>query len=203
MQKNILLLPSFSIIIFLVLYIYAASLYPGGSKADKQAIGFSWRHNYWCDLFDSSAQNGMMSNARPYAIVAMIILCAGFAYLFYLVPQLFDFQDTKLRWLQVTGILTAAIAVLIFTPLHGYVIHVAGLFGAIALSLTFYFLYQSNYHFLFYFGLICLTLCVVNFIIYDTGWGLYYLPVFQKFTFLIFFLWAIGLNVAILKTVRF
>lgn len=199
MQKNILFLPTFSIIIFLVLYIYAASLYPGGSKADKQAIGFSWRHNYWCDLFDAIAQNGTASSARPYAIVAMIILCAGFAYLFYLIPQLFDFQDPKLQWLQITGILTAAIAVLIFTPLHGYVIHFAGLFGAIALCLTFYFLYQSNYHFLFYFGLICLLLCIANIIIYDTGWGLYYLPIFQKLTFLIFFIWAIALNWAIVK----
>ena len=42
-QKSIwVLTPIFGILIFVVLYIVAALLYPGGSQVDKNSIGFSW-----------------------------------------------------------------------------------------------------------------------------------------------------------------
>ena len=44
--KSILvLIPIFGTILFVVLYIVATLLYPGGSQVDKNSIGFSWMNN--------------------------------------------------------------------------------------------------------------------------------------------------------------
>ena len=68
---------SLCILLFILLFIYAASLYPGGSQFDSNAAGFSWKHNYWCNLMNDIAENGMQNPARYYAISANAILCIG------------------------------------------------------------------------------------------------------------------------------
>ena len=85
----LLLTPLAGIFLFLILYIIAAWLYPGGSKVDPQASGFSVLHNYWCDLFDVVAYNGSANPSRPIALIAMIILTGSFALLWYVLPRLF------------------------------------------------------------------------------------------------------------------
>jgi hypothetical protein len=41
----LVLIPIFGTILFIVLYIVATLLYPGGSQVDKNSIGFSWMNN--------------------------------------------------------------------------------------------------------------------------------------------------------------
>lgn len=50
-----LLFPPTGILIFFMLYVVAALLYPGGSQADKASTGFSWMNNYWCNLLNEKA----------------------------------------------------------------------------------------------------------------------------------------------------
>jgi len=59
------LLPTFGILIFCGLFVYAASLYPGGSQADINSDGFNWVHNFWCNLMLENALNGRENPARP------------------------------------------------------------------------------------------------------------------------------------------
>jgi hypothetical protein len=54
---------------------YASMLYPGGSQADLQSVGYDWIHNYWCNLMNDQAMNGQSNPAKPFAVVAMVILC--------------------------------------------------------------------------------------------------------------------------------
>ena len=69
-----LYLPIAGIFLFFVLYIFAASKYPGGSQADDFSIGFDWFHNYWCDLMKEVAYNESKNPARPIAIAATFLL---------------------------------------------------------------------------------------------------------------------------------
>lgn len=70
-----MLAPILGVIIFVILYIIATLLYPGGSQIEKNAIGFSWVNNYWCNLLNESATNGQPNSAKPVAMAGMFILC--------------------------------------------------------------------------------------------------------------------------------
>ena len=74
--KNVFILtPIFGTVLFVVLYIIAAVLYPGGSQVDKNSVGFSWLNNYWCNLLNENAINGQHNPAKPVALAGMFILC--------------------------------------------------------------------------------------------------------------------------------
>jgi hypothetical protein len=68
-----LLTPILGTLLFVVLYLVASSLYPGGSQVDKGSIGFSWTNNYWCNLLSGNAINGQPNPAKPYAISGMAV----------------------------------------------------------------------------------------------------------------------------------
>jgi hypothetical protein len=64
------LIPSIGVILFFLFFIYAASLYPGGTQFDKSTQGFDWVNNYWCELATEEAINGQPNAAMPYAVTA-------------------------------------------------------------------------------------------------------------------------------------
>ena len=74
MKRIFSLLPVFGIGSFLILYFYAAELYPGGTRIDPASIGFSHLKNFWCDLLDSTSYSGSANPGRPYALIATILL---------------------------------------------------------------------------------------------------------------------------------
>ena len=87
-----------------------------------------------------------------------------------------------------------AVASFLFTGYHEEVIHIGGLLGGLALTLTFMEFYRANKKGLFISGLACLGLSLLNYFIYETGVGLSLLASLQKITFLVFFTWAILIN---------
>ncbi|HEV7621655.1 MAG TPA: hypothetical protein VGO09_07980, partial [Flavisolibacter sp.] len=56
----IILSPVFGSFAFIILYIIATIYYPGGSQANNVSKGFSWVHNYWCNLLNEKAINGAL-----------------------------------------------------------------------------------------------------------------------------------------------
>ncbi len=195
-RRNILLLtPLFGICVFVALYIVAALLYPGGSKLEKQAKGFSLLHNYWCDLFDRITPNGMVNPGRPVAIAAMLVLTASFGLLWYLLPRLFDWKSRRQKIIQSAGIGSMVITAFLFTSYHEAVINLGGLLGGLALTLTFIELYRAGKKRLFMVGVMCSILSVINYFIYETGILLPLLAGTQKLTFLLFFGWAGLINI--------
>ncbi len=182
------MLPLFGSCLYVLLYLAAAWLYPGGSQFDKAAKGFSWLHNYWCNLLNEQAGNGEPNPARPVALTAMLVLCGTLALFWYLFPQYAGFKKSTRLLLRVSGIAAMAIGAFLFTPLHDVIINVATLFGMIALAGTFTGLYRLRWKKLFWMGLFNLVLVAANNALYY-GNGLLYLPVVQKITFLYFLLW--------------
>ena len=66
-EPVLLLLPYAGMAIFVILYVIAALEYPGGSYAEPNVEGFSFWHNYLCDLLDKRAINGSINTARYHA----------------------------------------------------------------------------------------------------------------------------------------
>ena len=82
------MLPLVAMATFVLLYLISAYRYPGGSWAHPAQEGFSWQHNYLCDLLDTLAVNGMLNGGRYWARGALAVLCLGLAWLWYYLPGL-------------------------------------------------------------------------------------------------------------------
>ena len=184
----------FGICIFVLLYIIAAFLYPGGSQADKSTKAFSWLNNYWCDLLSEQAKNGQNNTAKPIAIISWLILCASLSVFWYFLPQLFSLKATGKKIIQVCGIAAMLIAAFLFTRLHDVVIHAGGALGFIAFVGTFTGFYKNKMYGLFLTGLFCVALMGLNYYIMVTDDLISYLPIVQKITFVIVLLWILFIN---------
>jgi hypothetical protein len=183
------LLPLWGSLLFLFLYFIATLYYPGGTYQDKNAAGFSWTQNYWCNLLNEKAINGQENIARPIAFVAMGVLCSTLIIFWYFFPIIAGFKAKWKYMIQMSGFMSMLISIFIFTNLHDIIINVAGLFGLIALTGTLIGLRKLRWHVLFYIGLLLIILIGLNNFMYHLNSMMYYLPVVQKITFLIFILW--------------
>lgn len=193
-SKLWVLAPVLGIGIFIVLYVIAALLYPGGSSVDRDAEGFSWIHNYWCDLLSKWAKNGQPNAAWPVALTAMITLCLSLSLFWFFVPGLLNTGKHHYGIVQLSGIASMMLAIFIFTNYHDFIINAAVFFGVVALSGTYVALYRSKAYKTLAFGVFCLILVLLNGYIYYTKYLIFILPLLQKVTFFLYLLWILSIN---------
>lgn len=133
MVKNkILLLPITGIVVFAVLYVIAAALYPGGSQHDPAAVGFSFKHNYWCNLVNERSSDGNINRGQPFALAGMIALALSLSTFWYVLPGLMAPGILPARLVKTTGVLAMIPAVLMASPWHDTMMYFSGLPGLIA-----------------------------------------------------------------------
>lgn len=183
------LLPVISTVVFIALYIAAALYYPGGSQQDPQADGFSWLHNYWCNLLNEYAINGQPNRGRYIAFAAMFVLILSLISFWWMFPLLAGLSNRLIWLMRTAGSLSMITAVFLFTGYHDEVINIAGVFGLVAIGITYFGLYQLRWLGLFAWGLFNLLLIGLNNLLYYGNDLLFYLPVVQKISFLSFLLW--------------
>lgn len=197
-----MLTPLFGTMIFTILYLIAAQLYPGGSQADKNAAGFSWINNYWCNLLNDNAINGQPNKAKPVALAAMCTLCLTLTYFWYLFAQNMFFSKFRCLTIQLSGVIAMTIAMFLFTSFHDVVINVASVFGLIAFWGVFNGLYKNKWYGLFAFGLVNLLLVALNNYLYYTKELLIYLPVVQKISFASFLIWICCIDIKLYNKLK-
>lgn len=191
-----ILTPLFGTIVFVALfYILATFLYPGGSEFDKQAKGFSWLHNYWCNLLNEKSINGEVNTARLVAISAFIVLGLTLLSFWSIYPAQMGFKKKSRMLIQGTGLLCFLALCFLTSSGHDTVINIGGFFGLVAMAGVYASLYQNRWYTLFIFGIVNLLLIAVNNYIYYTKQGFYFLPVVQKITFLTVLLWICAIDV--------
>jgi hypothetical protein len=193
-KRWIFLLPLLGIIVYASLYIFAGSLYPGGSQANKYSSGYNWIHNYWCNLLSENAINGKQNPARPVALTAMVILCLSLSLFWWLFFGVTEYSVKLKIFLRACAILSMLFAFFIFTNWHDRVINLAGLFGLVALGGTYYLLAKKKKWGLFTMGMIGLILILINNLLYHTG-NFYRLPVVQVITFIFFLVWICCISI--------
>jgi hypothetical protein len=185
-NRYFLLTPLMGICFFIVLYIVAAYLYPGGSNSNKTEKGFNIMTNYWCDLTGEIAKNGEPNSGQFYALIAMTILCLSLMVFWFYLPELFRLKDNKTsKTIQYSGIFSMFITLFLFTSYHDTVINTSGLFGVIALLLTFNELRKHRFDKLLALSLVCFAMGSINYCIYQTQQFLFLLAIFQKITFVL------------------
>lgn len=191
--------PTIGILVFVLLYLYASTLYPGGSQENIAHIGFDWIHNYWCNLTSEIAINGALNPARPFAMAAMIILCVSLSIFFIRFAKVFAKYRFWKILIQVFGIISMVFTLLIFTAYHNIMIGLSSIFGVVAVIGIITEVYQSNLRFLKWTGVAAIGLLALNNYIYYTDVWIEFLPLLQKLTFAYVLLWVMGLNQKLIK----
>ncbi len=74
-KTYVLLLPMGEMGLFMVLYVLAAIIYPGGSWIVLRQNGFSFWNNYLCNFLDHDAINGELNSAWHFARASLGVLC--------------------------------------------------------------------------------------------------------------------------------
>jgi len=176
-------------LLFIILYIIAALLYPGGSGTDKTAIGYSWTNNYWCNLLSEKAINGQINTARPVAVIAMFILGLSLSSFWILFPAFTQLKRNHKLLIQLAGTVCMLTSFLLLTRIdHDLAINTSSAFGLIAMIGTLVALYQLKWKWLFAIGFFDLLLVALNNYLYHSD-EMMYLPIVQKFSFLSFLVW--------------
>jgi hypothetical protein len=184
-----ILTPLIGNFLFVILYVFAAMLYPGGSNTDKTSIGYNWTENYWCNLLNEKAINGEINTAQPVAITAMIILCISLSSFWILFPILAQVKKSYRLLIQIAGIISMVTAFLLLNNVdHDIAVNTSSLFGFIAMIATILALRQLKWNKLFLFGLFNIFLIALNNYLYHSG-HMTGLPIVQKFSFLSFLVW--------------
>lgn len=194
------LLPTVGILFFLIFYIYASTLYPGGSQSNRNSSSFSWWGNYWCDLLRKEAINGMSNISRPFALVSTFSLCFGVGIFYLLFPDHFIMGKFWRRVVQIFGISAVLFAFFLYTDEHDIVLNIAGILGFLALIGTSVALYRNNSLRLLWMGGLCAFLVISNAYIYYSRMFVEYLPFIQKITTVFVLAWVVGLNFVFFKT---
>lgn len=197
-NKNIkLLAPLWGMGFFVLFYVLASIKYPGGSRTDPKAEGFSFWNNYLCDLLDIQTLNGDRNPGRTFTILALFILCVGLMVLWMNLPKLFNTNGNNNQLVRTTGILALVLTMALPLGNHDVMVRIAGVTGLVAIFFVLQGLFKSGQKLLLGFGVFCLTVFLTNYIIYETGMYLKTLPVIQKFTFVFFLGWFAWMDLAL------
>ena len=185
--------------VFVLLYLIAADRYPGGSWAHPGQPGFSWRHNYLCDLLDTHAVNGILNPGRYWARSALGILCLGLAWLWYQLPGLTKGPPWAKGLMRYAGLAAFGTTVFLSSGTHDLTVRIAGVFGLVGMASLLAGLWLRGRKALSIFGGWCLVIFLLNYAIYETGGFLMALPLLQKITFVSFLSWFIWMDLALCR----
>lgn len=188
-------MPVLGAIVFLVLYIISTFLYPGGSQYDREAMGFSWLNNYWCNLLDKYALNGKYNSARPFAMAGMVVLGVTVSLFWYIFPRHVESGKGNSLMIQLSGSLSMTIAMFISTELHDEIINAAGFLGVITIVGSFVILYRIKWYGLLFLGSINLFLLFLCEYIYHAKDFISYLPIIQKISFFTYLIWICCIDI--------
>jgi len=185
-----ILLPVIGCVLFAILYVVAALLYPGGSEKHKTMVGYNWTENYWCNLLNKTAINGQNNTAKPVAITAMVILCISLSFFWILFPILVQSKKYHRIIIQIGGTASMIAAFLLLTNIdHDLAVNFSSSLGFVAMLGVLVALYQLKWSKLLVFGLFNLLLIALNNYLYYIISDLTYLPLVQKISFLSFLFW--------------
>jgi hypothetical protein len=189
-------IPILGIAVFVTLYFVAASLYPGGTRADPTTRGYGHFANYWCDLLDRVSYSGLANPGYRYARFATFVLPLSLIPFWLGLPRLFPGREWAARIVAGAGAIAMVVATLVFTAWHDLVIRVAGALGFTAFFAAELALDRTGRRGLALVGLVALAFALANFLMWQNGWLLPAMPTVQKAAYASFFVWVIACSFA-------
>jgi len=191
--------PIFGLISYVFLFSIAVNKYPGGSINDMASEGYSFFHNFLCDLMLSITENGNTNHARPIAIIGHLMLSFAMISFFYILPEIFSYKNLNTLLIRCFGVLTMSIFIFMYTQYHDLVVTLTGMFGIAALLPFMLEMRSYEVRGLKLLSYLCIALSLIVFISFETKIGFYYLPFLQKITFLFDAWWVVWVSLIVAK----
>jgi hypothetical protein len=181
-----------SVVSFVLLYLLAALLFPGGTRAEPMRDGFTITGNYFCDLLDAHTYGGRPNPARWVALVGTAILCGGLACLWWSVPVLYPEARKSTVVVRASGVASGLVTPFIATrSVHDLAINLAGIFGIIAFAVTLVAIGRRGGTAITTASIGTLLLVLTNYFVWETHTGVAVLPSIQKLAFAAFLAWVV------------
>lgn len=184
-------LPLVGIALFLILYLASARLYPGGTKLDPGAAGYSHLSNYWCDLLREASYSGHPNPGRPLAVAATVLLPLSLLPFCLKLAALAKGALSR-RLVAAGGSLAMLLATLVFTPLHDLAINLAAPLGLLAFLLALRGLLRAGQRRLVLLAGFALAAATLNWLLWQTATLLTWLPLVQRLAYASFFSWVVA-----------
>lgn len=182
---------------FSLFFVIATSFYPGGSVNVIAAEGYSYFHNFFCDLMSLNLEEGVVNDARPIAIVGHLMLSFSLISFFYILPEIFQKQNRNTRIIRAIGMLSMTIFIFMFTKYHDLIVTISGVFTIITFIPFFIELINYENKGLKALSCLCVFLSLVLFLSYETKIGFYYAPFVQKIAFVFDSIWIIWVSMIV------
>ena len=189
--------PIIGLLGFLLFFVIATTMYPGGSVNEIASEGYSYFHNFICDLMSLHLEEGVVNDARPIAIIAHLMLSFGMISFFYILPEIFTVQNRNTRIIRFVGMFTMTVFIFMCTDYHDLVVTITGVLGSIALIPFFLELINYENRGLKVLAYTCFVLSILVFLSYETKIGFYFTPILQKITFVFDSVWIIWVSLMV------
>nr|WP_294936240.1 hypothetical protein [uncultured Flavobacterium sp.] len=180
------------IVISVILIVIATFVYPGGSLADKNSVGFEWSKNFFSNLFAAKAINGAENPSRIWAVIGMAFHSVGNGIFFINMAKKMAVKHAA-TVLKVVGAANILFNFLIATPLHDIMVTVSSTLSLLGLFYITVFILKTKLHLLKFSCIICLLTFYFTLYLYGAGdWGL--LAIMQKIAVICSMLLILGLE---------
>ena len=189
--NQITYVPTFGLVLYLIIYSYSATKYPGGSDNFPEATAYSFNHNLLCDTMTVLTPGGTINTAKPSAIVAHLILGFTMITFFLVLPKVLPERNTNTKRLELFGVASMTVFLFMFTDYHNLIVTITGVLGTIAMVFFFIELRPLKNQAFKLLSYLCFTLSIVVFIMFESKFGYYYLPFVQKVAFGLDGLWVV------------
>jgi len=181
------------IIIALCLLFIAMMVYPGGSRADKNSVGFDWKNNFISNLFGENAINGSPNTSRVWAIGGMFFLSIAFAIFFAGFSKRIPSKSGA--WvIKYFGIAAMICTFLVVTRYHDIMVTIACTFTLVSIFYITVFVLKSKLHFFKVLSVICMLVFYIAMYIYYSGNFIQLLAILQKLDLIIVVIWMLSLQ---------
>ena len=165
-------------LVSLVFFSIAIAIYPGGTYQDRNSVGFDWTKNYFSNLFEQRALNGIYNRSMIWAYIGMFVYAISCTLFFINMSK--KIPDNKAAIiLKYTGILTMPFTFLIITPLHDLMLTISSVLFWTCMVLITVFVMKTRLHFFKCYCLLCLLIFYYALYIHlSSNWDV--LPIVQK-----------------------
>jgi len=186
-NKYIPYFPIVGMAVYLILFVWAALLYPGGSdNLPMDENGYSFFHNFLCDTNNKISHSGIKNSGQFIAVLAHLTLSFTMMSFFYILPEIFSHQNRNTKLIRFFGMLTMAIFGFMYQQsLHDLIVTLTGIFGSMAFVPIFIELIKFKNKAFVGLTYLVFVLSIIVFLSFQTDIGIYYLPFIQKFVFII------------------
>ncbi|TAE49792.1 MAG: hypothetical protein EAZ89_13565 [Bacteroidetes bacterium] len=180
------------LVISAILMVIATSMYPGGSLADKNSIGFDWSKNFFSNLFAAKAVNGLENPSNIWAILGVAFHSVGYGLFFINMSKKIPDRHAAIV-LKLIGFANILFNVLVTTRLHDIMVIVSGSLTLVGLFYITIFIQKTKLHVFKVCCIMCMLTIYYTFYLYGAGdWGL--LAVMQKISLISSMLLVLGLE---------